>query len=148
VETLLARYRGYLVRERGLSPSTAGLYAHLTSPLLASRMAGGELDLASLTAADVIGFVRASCPGRAVGTAKLVVSALRSLLGFLRGGCDRLVVGTRRPVGGRRDTSRLAAGPGPRRGSAAVGLLRPDHPGGSAGLRDARAAGATGVASG
>lgn len=83
VETLLARYRGYLVRERGLSPSTAGLYAYLTSPLLASRMAGGELDLASLTAADVIGFVRASCPGRAVGTAKLVVTALRSLLGFL-----------------------------------------------------------------
>jgi hypothetical protein len=44
VETLLARYRGYLVRERGLSASTAGLYAHLTSPLLASRMVGGELD--------------------------------------------------------------------------------------------------------
>jgi hypothetical protein len=83
VETLFARYRGYLVRERGLSASTAGLYAHLTSPLLASRMVGGELDLASLTAADVIGFVRASCPGRAVGTAKLIVTALRSLLGFL-----------------------------------------------------------------
>lgn len=82
-EALLARYRGYLVRERGLSASTAGLYAHLTSPLLASRMAGGELDLASLTAADVIGWVRMSCPGRAVGTAKLVVTALRSLLGFL-----------------------------------------------------------------
>ena len=42
VETLLARYRGYLVRERALSPSTAGLYAHLTSPLLASRMEGGD----------------------------------------------------------------------------------------------------------
>jgi integrase/recombinase XerD len=83
VETLVARYRGYLVRERGLSPSTAGLYVHLTGPLLASRMAGGELDLASLTAADVTGFVRASCPGRAVGTAKLVVTAVRSLLGFL-----------------------------------------------------------------
>ena len=83
VETLLTRYRSYLVAERGLSPSTARLYADLTSPLLASRMAGGELDLASLTAADVIGFVRASCPGRAVGTAKLLVTALRSLLSFL-----------------------------------------------------------------
>jgi integrase/recombinase XerD len=83
VETLLIRYRSYLVRERGLSPSTARLCAGLTSPLLASRMAGSELDLASLTAADVIGFVRASCPGRAVGTAKLLVTALRSLLGFL-----------------------------------------------------------------
>ena len=26
---LAARYRGYLVRERGLSPATARLYAHL-----------------------------------------------------------------------------------------------------------------------
>jgi integrase/recombinase XerD len=83
VQLLLARYQDYLMGERGLSPATAALYAHLTSPLLVSRMVGGELDLASLTAADVIGFVRASCPGRAVGTAKLVVTALRSLLGFL-----------------------------------------------------------------
>ena len=83
VETLLARYRSYLMGERGLSPATAALYAYLTSPLLVSRLVGGELDLASLTAADVIGFVRTSCPGRAVGTAKLVVTALRSLLGFL-----------------------------------------------------------------
>lgn len=83
VELLLARYRSYLVRERGLSPATARLYADLTSPLLASRMADGELDLASLTAADVIGFVRVSCPGCAAGTAKLLVSALRSLLNFL-----------------------------------------------------------------
>jgi integrase/recombinase XerD len=83
VQTLLAGYRGYLVRERGLSPTTAWLYAHLTSPLVVSRMSGGELDLASLTAADVIGFVRASCPGHCVGTAKLIVTASRSLLGYL-----------------------------------------------------------------
>jgi integrase/recombinase XerD len=82
-QTLLAGYRGYLVRERGLSPVTAWLYAHLTSPLLVSRMSGGELDLASLTAADVIGFVWASCPGHCVGTAKLIVTASRSLLGYL-----------------------------------------------------------------
>src|ERR1700682_3963962 len=82
-QTLLAGYRGYLVRERGLSPATAWLYAHLTSPLLVSRMSGGELDLVSLTAADVIGFVRASCPGHCVGTAKLIVTASRSLLGYL-----------------------------------------------------------------
>lgn len=80
---LLARYRGYLVRERGLSPATARLYVHLTKPLLVKRMSGGELDLASLSAADVIGFVRASCPGHCVGTAKLIVAAARSLLGYL-----------------------------------------------------------------
>jgi integrase len=36
-----------------------------------------------VTAADVIGFVLAACPGRAVGSAKLIVCALRSLLGWL-----------------------------------------------------------------
>jgi integrase/recombinase XerD len=51
--------------------------------LVAGRLSGGELDLASLTAANVIGFVRASCPGRAVGTAKLIATASRSLLGYL-----------------------------------------------------------------
>ena len=83
VEALLARYRGYLVGERGLSAATAALYVHLTRPLLASRMAGGELDLASLTAADVTAFVVASCPGMAKGSAKMTVTALRSLLGWL-----------------------------------------------------------------
>lgn len=83
VEALLARYRGYLVGERGLSAATAALYVHLSRPLLAGRMVDGELDVASLTPADVIGFVRVSCPGRAVGTAKLIVTAVRSLLRFL-----------------------------------------------------------------
>ena len=36
-----------------------------------------------MTAADVTAFVLASCPGRAVGSAKLIVCALRSLLGWL-----------------------------------------------------------------
>jgi len=82
-QILLARYRGYLVRERGLSPATARSYAHLTSPFLVERMSGGKLNLASLTAAEVIGFVRASCLGHSVGTAKLTVAASRSLLGYL-----------------------------------------------------------------
>jgi hypothetical protein len=36
-----------------------------------------------LGAADVTAFVLESCPGRATGTAKLIVTALRSLLGWL-----------------------------------------------------------------
>jgi integrase/recombinase XerD len=39
--------------------------------------------LTGLTAADVTAFVLAACPGRAVGSAKLIVCALRSLLGWL-----------------------------------------------------------------
>ena len=52
-------------------------------PFVASRSRGDALDLAGLTAADVTGFVLAACPGRAVGSAKLIVSALRSLLRWL-----------------------------------------------------------------
>jgi integrase/recombinase XerD len=83
VDALLARYRGFLLGERGVSPVTARLYVHLTRPLLETRLRGRELGLASMTAADVIAFVRTACPGRAVGTAKLIVAAARSLLGFL-----------------------------------------------------------------
>ncbi|WP_204805605.1 tyrosine-type recombinase/integrase [Mycobacterium riyadhense] len=83
VDALLARYRAFLLGERGTSLVTARLYAHLTRPLLKTRLRGGELELASMTAADVIMFVRNACPGRAVGTAKLIVTAARSLLGFL-----------------------------------------------------------------
>ncbi len=41
------------------------------------------LDLAGITAAEVTGFVLSACPGRAVGSAKLIVCALRSLLRWL-----------------------------------------------------------------
>jgi site-specific recombinase XerD len=41
------------------------------------------LDLADLTAGDITAFVAAHCPGQAHGSARLTVTALRSLLGFL-----------------------------------------------------------------
>ncbi len=83
VEELLSRYRGYLLTERGLAPGTVTGYVHLARPFLASRLRGDRLDLAGLTAADVVGFVLASCPGRATGTAKLIVTVTRSLLVWL-----------------------------------------------------------------
>jgi integrase/recombinase XerD len=49
-------------------------------PFVAGRLRGDVLDLAGVTAGDVTGFVLAACPGRAVGSAKLIVCALRSLL--------------------------------------------------------------------
>jgi len=52
-------------------------------PFVASRLHGGVLDVASLSAADVTGFVLGACPGRAIGSAKLIVCSLRSLLGWL-----------------------------------------------------------------
>lgn len=83
VEALLRRYGGYLTGERGLSSGTVEGYVHLARPFLVSRLRDDELDLVGLTAADVIAFVLATCPGRATGTAKLIVTSTRSLLDWL-----------------------------------------------------------------
>jgi len=83
VEELLGRYRDYLLRERGLTEGTARGYVDFVRPFVATRVRGEALDLAGISAADVTGFVLAVCPGRAVGSAKLIVCALRSLLRWL-----------------------------------------------------------------
>jgi integrase/recombinase XerD len=83
VEELLGRYRDYLIGERGLTSGTARGYVDFVRPFAATCLHGGVLDFASLTAADVTGFVLGACPGRAVGSAKLIVCSLRSLLGWL-----------------------------------------------------------------
>jgi integrase/recombinase XerD len=83
VEGLLGGYHDYLVGERGLTAGTARGYVDFVRPFVASRARGDLLDLAGIAAADVIGFVLSACPGRAIGSAKLIVCALRSLLRWL-----------------------------------------------------------------
>ena len=83
VEELLACYRAWLLLERGLTPGSTRGYVDCVRPFVATRMHGDVLDLASVTAADVMRFVTSACPGRAVGSAKLIVCALRSLLRWL-----------------------------------------------------------------
>jgi integrase/recombinase XerD len=80
---LLECYQRYLVTERGLAVRTARGYADMVRPFLAGCERAGGLGLEDLTAAEVTAFVLAACPGRAKGSAKLTVTALRSLLGFL-----------------------------------------------------------------
>jgi site-specific recombinase XerD len=82
-EALLGRYQQYLVAERGLAATTARGYADMVRPFLSEREKAGGLGLGQLTAAEVTAFVLATCPGRPKGSAKLTVTALRSLLGFL-----------------------------------------------------------------
>jgi integrase/recombinase XerD len=83
VEQLLGRYRDYLIGERGLTQGTVRGYVDFVRPFVITRLRGDVVELADVTAADVIDFVLAACPGRAVGSAKLIVCALRSLLGWL-----------------------------------------------------------------
>lgn len=84
MEAMLARYRGYLTSERGLTASTAQGYAYAVRPFLRKREAPeGRLRLEDLAPRDITAFVVAEVPGRRTGSAKLAVTALRSLLGFL-----------------------------------------------------------------
>jgi len=83
VEDLLGRFREYLVGERGLTAGTARGYVDCVRPFIAGRLRGDVLDLAGITAGDVTGFVLTACPGRAVGSAKLIVCGLRALLRWL-----------------------------------------------------------------
>jgi integrase/recombinase XerD len=85
VETTLERYCHYLTVERGLGSKTTRGYVDAVRLFLQGRISpdGLALDLAELTAADVIAFVVRRCPQQGQSAAKLTVTALRSLLGFL-----------------------------------------------------------------
>lgn len=85
VEVALARYRRYLLVERGLNAVTVRVYVDAVRPFLAGRVAGDGvgLELGNLGAGDVTAFVVARCPGQPGGAAKQTVTALRSLLVWL-----------------------------------------------------------------
>jgi site-specific recombinase XerD len=85
VEATLERYGQYLLHERRLAATTARLYVYLVRPFVSATLSPDGLtpDWATLRATDVIDFVVARTPQQSRGTAKLTVTALRSLLGFL-----------------------------------------------------------------
>jgi integrase/recombinase XerD len=82
-ELLLTGYRRYLLDTRGLVTTSARGYVDMVRPFVETRVVDGELDWVGLSPDDVIGFVRSTCHDRSIGSAKLAVTALRSLLGYL-----------------------------------------------------------------
>jgi hypothetical protein len=66
-EALLARYRSFLISERGLAATTARGYVDMVRPFVVHQAGGDGLDLEGLTPRDVTGFVLATCPGRSPG---------------------------------------------------------------------------------
>jgi site-specific recombinase XerD len=82
-EQVLARFRVYLLTERGLAASTVELNVRLAAQFLDTRgRAGGDLNLPSLDAAAINAFV--VCWGRLwPRSVERMVTALRSLLRFL-----------------------------------------------------------------
>lgn len=83
LEVIERQFRCYLLVERGLAEVSAETYVVRARPFLADRARHGGLDLESLTAADVAGFVAGWLPGLSKAPAKSTVTALRSLLSFL-----------------------------------------------------------------
>ncbi len=80
---LLEQYRRYLTAERGLTAGTARACVDIVRPFVESRVTStGVVDLWDLSPADVLGFLLAETGRRSRKSAKLLVSALRSLLGF------------------------------------------------------------------
>ncbi len=135
-ERLLARYREYLLVERGLTETTADLNARMVRPFLAGRAtAEGGLDLGNVTAGQVAAFV-VTQSRQQPQSVKRMVTALRSLLGFLHvEGLIGQPLAARCP---RRPGWTLAGLPKalePATGGRAAGLLRPRTPDRAAGLR-------------
>src|ERR1019366_993203 len=83
LEMLLDGYRGYLVAERRLAPSTVRARVDVARQFLAPRVTGGRLDLRTLAAPDVTGFLLARARLRTTGAVKAMASPLRCLLRFL-----------------------------------------------------------------
>jgi integrase/recombinase XerD len=85
VDRLVADYRGYLLRERGLTVGSVAHWERVARLFLSERSEPLEDSLRRLTAADVTGFVVAQCaPGRRSGSsAKILTGGLRSLLRYL-----------------------------------------------------------------
>jgi integrase/recombinase XerD len=82
-DVLADQYRAYLAGERGLAASTIGYYGAEARLFLGWACGPDLAGLAELTAARVSGFVVAECRRRSTGSAKILVTALRSLLRFL-----------------------------------------------------------------
>jgi integrase/recombinase XerD len=82
-DELLEQYRRHLTVERALTVGTARGYVDIVRPFVESRVsASGVVELWELSPADVLGFLLAETGRRSRKSAKLLVSALRSLLGF------------------------------------------------------------------
>ncbi len=83
LETLLAEYRTYLAKERGVAARTVEHYLTPARLFLSKRSEMDGLGLKDLTAVEVTGFVVHATRGRRTGLAQWIVTGMRALLRFL-----------------------------------------------------------------
>ncbi|SMX95392.1 Site-specific recombinase XerD [Brevibacterium sp. Mu109] len=81
---ICVRFRGYLASERGLAGGTVDNYVGVAELFVAQvPQVDGEPQLAGLSARDVVEFVTGEVSCRSVGSAKNLITGLRSFLGWL-----------------------------------------------------------------
>jgi integrase/recombinase XerD len=83
VEAVLEQWAVFLRDERALISTTVAYYRALAAPFVASRLRGTVLEWDTVDARAVAEFVALTIPQLPVGTAKLTITALRSLLRYL-----------------------------------------------------------------
>ena len=83
-DRLQAEFRLYLQQERALTLTTQDCYLMFVSEFLKERFGSGPIDLASMCAADVLGFVQRRAVTIRSKRVQLMTTALRSFLRFAR----------------------------------------------------------------
>jgi site-specific recombinase XerD len=83
-EKVVAEFRRYLLKERGLSAKTAFGYGPFINRFLSETFRDGRLSFAHLRAPDVTDFVRRHAYNAGRAYARHLVQALRSFLRYLR----------------------------------------------------------------
>jgi integrase/recombinase XerD len=83
VDRLLAEFRRYLLRERGVAARTVGLYEPVARLFLSGRSEPLVEELARLSGGEVNTFVLREARQRSARSAEMMVCALRALLRFL-----------------------------------------------------------------
>lgn len=96
VEASLARFRSYLIVERGLQVGSARGYVDLVRPFVAGRASADGVDMRGLTSGDVTSFLVIESRRLAPKTVQRLATALRSLLRFwyLDGALDVSLAGS------------------------------------------------------
>jgi integrase/recombinase XerD len=82
LDLVVADFRRYLLGERALTPVVADKYMRLARAFLTATVQAGA-PVGELSAAVVTGYVVRECNARPPGSAKYLVTVLRSVLGFL-----------------------------------------------------------------
>ncbi len=82
-DAVVEEYRRWLIHQRGLAAATVRGYVDAARSFLSHLDRPEGLDLSGLTAAEVTAYVVGECRRRRVGSAKVMVTALRSLLRFM-----------------------------------------------------------------